>query len=100
MSKNTSSIIDPKVRKQYSVSNVLTPSGRKSVDTGDAVAKEMRGMDEKALRTFARREGGSELVDRFDGWLKKLNAGQARMNLGNVVRGIRRRSKNATKKAA
>lgn len=96
--KDESSIIPAKTRAAYHVSDTPTAGGRKSVDTNDAVAKEMRGLDEAGLRKFAKSEGGDELVKRFNAWLKGLNLGMARMNLGNVVRGLRR-NKNKPAKA-
>lgn len=98
--KDDSSIIPAKVRSEYHVSDVKTAGGRKSIDSNDAVAKELRGLDEDGLRKFAKKEGGDELVQRFNGWLKNNNFGMARMNLGNVVRGIRRNAGKPAKKAA
>ncbi len=93
--KETKSLIAADVRAGYHVSDTKTAGGRKSVDNNDAVAKAMRGLDTDALRKFAKDEGGKELVERFDGWAKKLNAGQVRMTLGNAVRAARRNAKKA-----
>lgn len=108
--KESNSLIPADTRAGYHVSDVPTAGGRKSIDSNDTVAKEMRGLDEAGLRKFAKAEGGAELVTRFEGWLKNHNFGMARMNLGNVVRGLRRnkdkpakpkaKAKTAAKKAA
>ena len=99
--KEDSSIIPADVRAGYHISDTPTAGGRKSVDTNDDVAKELRGLDEAALRKFAKKEGGDELVARFNKWLNGVNLGMARMNLGNVVRGLRRnKDKPAKVKAA
>lgn len=85
------SLIPADRRAEYHVSDTKTAGGRKSIDSNDAVAKEMRGLDMDGLRKFARAEGGNALVERFDGWVaKNLNPGQCRMNLGNVIRAMRR----------
>lgn len=102
--KEESSVIPAETRAGYHVSDTPTAGGRKSVDTNDGMAKELRGLDEDGLRKFAKKEGGDELVTRFNNWLK-INLGMARMNLGNVVRGMRRNKdkpvkvKKAAKKA-
>ncbi len=103
--KETASIIPADVRKEYHVSDTKTAGGRKSVDTNDGVAKELRGLDIDGLRKFAKAEGGAELAERFDKWVKNHNLGMARMNLGNVVRALRRnadkpKAKAKSKKAA
>lgn len=109
--KDENSVIPAKTREGYHVSETPTAGGRKSVDTNDTVAKEMRGLDVEGLRKFAKKEGGDELATRFNKWSKDLNLGMARMNLGNVVRGLRRNkdkpakvkkapAKKAAKKAA
>lgn len=97
--ESTSSIISNDRRAEYHVSDTKTAGGRKSVDSNDGLAKELRGLDAEGLRKFARKEGGNDLVERFDGWVKRLNPGQCRMNLGNVVRALRRNAGKPAKAA-
>ena len=103
----TGSMIDKDRRAGYKVTKtVKTPSGRPSIDTDDGVAKELRGKTVDELRKIAKEKGGADLVERFDAWVANLNAGQVRMNLGNVLRGIKRnggvmkKAKAATKPKA
>lgn len=105
--KATGSIISADAAAQYKVSDTRTASGRKSVDCDDATARELRG------KTFAELKGVAEkygLLARWNGtgdykdktpW-KNLNAGQARMALGNAMRAIGRAKKapKTKKKAA
>lgn len=93
----TGSIIDADKAKNYKVSaKVKTASGRKAVDCDDAVAKQLRGKNDEELAKIAREAG---VIDRWKGW-DKLNPGQRRMALGNVLRGLKRNKSKPAKKAA
>lgn len=104
----TGSMIAREAVEGYKVSDVKTASGRKSVDCDDAVARKMRGKSSMAdLKKIADESG---LLPRWNGtgdfkdktpW-KDLNPGQARMALGNAMRGLERAKKapKTKKKAA
>lgn len=98
------SIISADAAAQYKVSDVKTPSGRKSVDNDDATARKLRGKSLNEVRDIAveaglgpRWNGTGEFKDKR-AW-KDLNPGQARMAVGNALRAIERGGKPKTKKA-
>ncbi len=72
---------------RYVVSDVPTATGRKSVDTNDALAQRLRGksLDETyALAAELLETPEAELRARY----KHLNPGMQRMNLGNRMRAV------------
>lgn len=100
----TGSIINADAAAQYKVSDTKTPSGRKSVDNDDAVARKLRGKTLNEVRDIAieaglgpRWNGTGEYKDKR-AW-KDLNPGQARMAVGNALRALERGGKAKTKKA-
>jgi len=86
-------IIGPEYRKEYAVDRKnKTASGNPTVSNGDRIAQAMRGLDLDACSKVAKE---NKLQDKFSGWAK-LNPGQQRMNLGNVLRGLVRKGEGAT----
>lgn len=82
----TGSVISADRVKDYHVSDTKTASGRKSVDTNDALAVKLRGKTVEELEDIARKAGlGEKLKD----W-KNLNPGMYRMTIGNSLRAIER----------
>lgn len=92
--------------------DVATESGNYPVDIGDDVAGQLRGLSQddqyalvaKSLRALrdekwegTKAEIEDELRNRYS---KCKNAGQVRMNLGNVLRGAIRRAERAEEEAA
>jgi hypothetical protein len=79
----TGTIIDKKRAGQYHVDDkTRTPSGRKSIDSNDKVAKALRGKSLDEVIAIAKKND----ID-----VKKyahLNAGMQRMNIGNKLRGL------------
>lgn len=72
----------------------LTAGGSPSISTGDAVARALTGLDVAALKKVAVE---NDFADRFAAWEKaELNPGQLRMNLGNVLRGMKRHDQKVT----
>lgn len=79
----------------YQVGLAKTPSGRKSIDSGDMVAAKFRGLaledayqlaaDE--MSRWAVKESDIPTIDGLKARYGHLNAGMQRMNLGNLVRG-------------
>ena len=73
---------------------VLTATGNKSLDNGDAIAQSLRGATLEDAYAIAAETLKIEVAD-----LKKkyghLNPGQQRMNLGNRIRGAIARSNRA-----
>ena len=81
--KKSKSVISPDQVKKYETSNVRTPSGRKSFDRGDSVAKKLRGKTHKEMMKLARNAGLGKRLKKWSG----LNPGMFRMALGNSLRG-------------
>lgn len=79
----------------YQVGLAKTPSGRKSIDSGDMVAAKFRGLaleDAYQLAAdemfrWAVKESDIPTIDGLKARYGHLNAGMQRMNLGNLVRG-------------
>ncbi len=71
----------------------LTAGGSPSISTGDAVARALVGLGVDELKKVA---AENSFADRFAGWEKNLNPGQLRMNLGNVLRGMKRHDQKVT----
>ncbi len=58
----------------------------RGVHNGDALAKALDGRDILDMQAIARSVLGEELAEEKIAKYEKLNAGQQRMNLGNMVR--------------
>jgi hypothetical protein len=85
------SIIPDAYRSQYKkVKGVKTESGAPAVHCGDGLAGLMAGLDNDAIAKVGR-ENKVDVAK----W-SKLNPGQVRMNLGNVLRGMIRRGEKVT----
>lgn len=83
-SGESKSVIDQS-KYDYVVTDVKTASGRKSVDTGDNIAKAMRGLDAKGALAALR---ANDLKPN-PAWAEKgLNPGMIRMNVGNMLRRV------------
>ncbi len=70
----------------YTVTDIKTKSGRKSIDTGDKVAAMLRGKELDDVYKIASEKTGltqKELREKY----ANLNPGMQRMNLGNRIRG-------------
>lgn len=83
--KDSDKLIDADLSK-YVVSDIKTPSGRKAIDTGDDVAKKLRGRPLDEVYKLVSEKTGitqKDLHAKYD----KLNPGMQRMNLGNRLRG-------------
>lgn len=85
---------------RYLVSDVKTPSGRRTIDCADDVAESLRGMDLDGVYASA---AATLKIDEAE--LRKLyehlNPGMQRMNLGNRIRGaLAKAEKEAAKEAA
>lgn len=76
------SVFDQK-RYRYAPNGVSTPSGRKSVDTGDAVAVALRGKSAQDVVDLVIANGGQSR----ENW-GNLNPGLLRMSASNVLRGL------------
>lgn len=88
---NGKSIVADTFRSQYKKDkSKKTESGAPSVHCGDVLASSMAGLDNDGIAKVAR----ENKVD-ADKW-SKLNFGQIRMNLGNVLRGMIRRGEKVT----
>lgn len=74
---------------RYEVSDkIKTASGRKAVDTADAVAKKLRGCDlSEAYKLASEVTGEAQTALRRK--YEHLNPGMQRMNLGNRIRGAK-----------
>ena len=79
----TKSVIPLERVKTYHLSNVKTPSGRKTLDTNDKVAKSLRGLTRPKLAKLASKKLGAVRVAKWKG----LNDGMFRMVVGNALRG-------------
>lgn len=82
----TGSVISADRVADYHVSDTKTASGRKSVDTNDALAQKLRGKTVEELEELARKAG---IGERLKDW-KNLNPGMFRMTVGNALRAIER----------
>lgn len=69
---------------------VLTATGNKSLDNGDAVALLLRGADLETVYSIGAKELGVS-VEALKAKYQHLNPGQQRMNIGNRVRGALRK---------
>jgi hypothetical protein len=83
---------------RYTVSDdVKTASGRKAIDNDDDFARELRGEDLASVYRIASQATGQTqkgLHEKYD----HLNPGMQRMNLGNLIRGVRRAAIRAAAK--
>lgn len=80
---------------KYFVSEIKTPSGRRTIDCADEVGVALRGMDlDQVYATAALNLEVSE--ESLRAQYGHLNPGMQRMNLGNRIRGAEK-SKEATK---
>lgn len=89
----TGSVISADRVADYHVSDTKTASGRKSVDTNDALAQKLRGKSVEELEDLARKAG---IGDRLKDW-KNLNPGMFRMTVGNALRAIERQKNGGGK---
>lgn len=71
---------------KYFVSDVKTPTGRRTIDCADDVATALRGADIDAVYLNAAQTLGTS-VDELRTQYGHLNIGMQRMNLGNRIRG-------------
>lgn len=79
---DTKSVIDS-AKYAYQKSDDKTPGGRRCVDTNDRLAAAMRGLGVDDLKKVFK----ENKLDWKDRW-NELNPGMARMNVGNVLRGV------------
>ncbi len=71
---------------KYFVSDIKTPTGRRTIDCADDVATALRGADIDAVYLNAAQTLGTS-VDELRTQYGHLNIGMQRMNLGNRIRG-------------
>lgn len=88
---------------KYFVSDIKTPTGRRTIDCADEVATALRGADIDAVYVNAAETLGVS-VDELRTQYGHLNIGMQRMNLGNRIRGaaaakVKAEAKEAAAKA-
>lgn len=83
---------------RYTVHDVKTASGRRAIDSADAVAAMLRGLDLADVYRTASSETG-EAMAALKRRYEHLNPGMQRMNLGNLIRGARSKAAKEAAKA-
>lgn len=84
---------------RYFVSDVKTPTGRRTIDCADDVAEKLRGQVIDEVYTEAA-EALETTVEELKAKYGHLNIGMQRMNLGNRIRGAAQAKVKAEEKAA
>ena len=74
---------------------VKSAGGNSSLDNGDKLAKDLRGLDIEEVYKRATKVLGREEVDALRKRYAKLNVGMQRMNMGNRMRAALRSDKAA-----
>ena len=83
---------------KYFVSDVKTPSGRRTIDVNDATAEKLRGLPLDEVYAMAA-EACEVTVASLKAKYAELNPGMQRMNLGNRIRGAASAKEQAKAKA-
>jgi len=84
-----SRLIKADLSRYHVIADVRTASGRKAIDSGDAIAQQLRGKDLTEVYAHAAKATGRPVAE-LQAKYKHLNPGMQRMNLGNVIRGATR----------
>ena len=83
---------------RYYVSDIKTPTGRRTIDCADDVASRLRGLPIEQV--YAEAAAALETtVEALQATYSHLNVGMQRMNLGNRIRGAAAAKEQAAKKA-
>lgn len=87
--------VDDGYRDQYEHdTTVRTESGAVSINNGDGLAQELKGMTHLEIKAVAKDNG---LAEQWEIWeAKELNKGMFRMNVGNMLRAKIRRGERVT----
>jgi len=83
---------------RYFVSDIKTPTGRRTIDCADDVASRLRGLPIDQVYVEAA-EALETTVEALSAQYAHLNVGMQRMNLGNRIRGAAAAKEQAAKKA-